>query len=75
MKTMDTDVEMTDAPCGLNSDDNNNNNVTTCPEDRVQEAEDVDYISDESSFYGTSPPFSPKSFSILFFFSLKRSLP
>lgn len=72
MKTMDTDVEMTDAPCGLNSD--NNNNVTTCPEDRVQEAEDVDYISDESSFYGTSPPFSPKSFFVFLLYTTPTRL-
>ncbi|MCJ1428152.1 hypothetical protein MMC29_006060, partial [Sticta canariensis] len=43
MKIPDGDVEMTDAPC--------NNNDTVCPEDGAQE-ENVESISDESSFYG-----------------------
>lgn len=40
---MKTDIIVTDAP--------SNNNDTVCPEDGVQE-EDLQSISDESSFYG-----------------------
>lgn len=53
---MDDDVDMPDAPCGPKS----NNNDTVCHE------EDVGYISDESSFYGTSSP-------LLYFFLSKSS--
>lgn len=61
MNSMDADVDMIDAPCGTSS----NNNDTVCPKDRAREDEDG-FISDESSFYGTTPlcslfPFSKGS--------------
>ena len=47
-KTMDQDVDMTDAPCATT----HNNNDATCPEGGEQGNGDVGYISDDSSFYG-----------------------
>lgn len=55
---MAPDIEMTDAPCDLNR----NNNDAICPEEGVPEEEAVGDISDESSFYGTSlHPLNPVS--------------
>lgn len=58
MKAMDPNVEITDSPCR-----------PICPEDGVREEGDLEYISDDSSFYGTSPLFSS-----FFFFLLPKVL-